>query len=136
MGTGGGSGIHVVALGYAITSHHVQANAEYVRQMHDAFDELTGVMTPERGLWDVNIKHLRVPGTVKDHSLRLDTVYDGADASVTDMISWSGVALEQYCQQMEVADDMRPEIRARIQQRHRTKMEHRSLNCSPQMLWV
>ena len=40
MRTGGGSGIHVVALGYAITSHHVQANAEYVRQMHDAFDEL------------------------------------------------------------------------------------------------
>ena len=53
--TGAGAGIHVVAVGYVISSHHVQANAEYVRQMHTAFDELTGVMTPEKGLGDANI---------------------------------------------------------------------------------
>jgi hypothetical protein len=60
--------------------------------MHVAFDELTGVVTPERGLWDAHIKHLRVPGTVKNHSMQTSSAYGGADISVADMITWSGVA--------------------------------------------
>ena len=55
MRPGSGTGIHVVAVGYVITADHKSMNAEFVRQTHQAFDELLGWATPETGLWDVHI---------------------------------------------------------------------------------
>lgn len=40
MRPGRGDGIHAVALGYTITQDHKRVNAEFVRQVHRAFDEL------------------------------------------------------------------------------------------------
>ena len=55
---------------------------------------------------------------------------------VTDMNRWSGVALEQYCQHSVVVDELRPEVKASIQQRDKARAQHRALDCCQELLWV
>ena len=62
--------------------------AEFGRQVHQAFDELVGHETLAKGLWDVQIASLRVPGTTKLHAVSPDTAYAAVDLAVEDMMRW------------------------------------------------
>ena len=123
-----GDGIHVVALGYVITQNHKRMNAEFVRQVHRAFDELIGHTTPEKGLWDVHITSLRIPGTTKQHAISPDTAYAAVNLPVADMMRWSGIAPEPTTQ---TADEIRPEFIERQGQQRARKLTQREGTVHP-----
>jgi hypothetical protein len=85
-----------------VNRDHLYANGRFIDAVHVEFDRIVGQATPNE-IWD-HVTQLRVPGTVKDNSLVLDSCYGEPHLPAEEMMRLSGIANNDASERTSTGD--------------------------------